>query len=160
MNRSFRCPRTVGLQSTLLLCLMVLLGGCGPSDRRPGLWLSGEVQAYPTDWTFADAHQEIALQVGTPYLLPHSVTIWCATLDGDLYLAASRPEEKNWPGWVDDRPDVRLKIGDGVYDARLVPLTDDALIRRVTAVQSQKYGFPMPEGPTGARYWRVAPRGG
>ena len=60
MNRSFHFPRSVGLQGTLLVCLVVLLGGCGPSDRRPGLWLSGEVQAYPTDWTFADAHQEIA----------------------------------------------------------------------------------------------------
>jgi len=138
----------------------LLLGGCEPSDQRPGLWLSGTPQPYPADWTFADQQKEIELQVGTPYLLPHSVTIWCATLDGDLYLAASRPEEKHWPGWVNEDPDVRLKIGDDLYEARLEPLQDPALIRQVTAVQSKKYGFDMPDGPTGAWYWRVEPRRG
>lgn len=153
-------PNLIDLRFLLAVGAVLLLGGCEPADRRPGLWLSGEQTAYPADWTFADEYQEIELQVATPYLLPHSVTIWCATLDGDLYIAAGNPEEKHWPGWVDDNPDVRLKIGDALYEARLIPLDDEALIRRVLAVQSKKYGFPMPEGPTGARYWRVASRSG
>jgi hypothetical protein len=148
------------LRFLLVLCAGLLLGACQPEDRRPGLWLSGEPMPYPEDWSFADQHQEIALEVGTPYLLPHSVTIWCATLRGDLYLGASRPEEKNWPGWVNEDPQVRLLIGDALYEARLEPLEDQSLIREVTAVQSKKYGFPMPEGPTGAWYWRVDPRRG
>jgi len=104
--------------------------------------------------------REIAIQVNTPYLIPHSVTIWCAVLDSDLYVAASRPAEKHWPGWVDDDPDVRLRIGEELFDVRLQPLTDEAQVRRVMQVQSTKYGFPMPEGPTDARYWLVTARSG
>ena len=32
----------------------------------------------------------------TFYLLPHSVTIACTSLDGQLYLWANDPEEKRW----------------------------------------------------------------
>lgn len=142
----------------LLVCVGALLVGCQPEDTRPGLWLSGEPAAYPEDWTFAHAYPEIALEVSTPYLLPHSITIWCAAMDGDLYIAAGRPETKNWPGWVDADPNVRIRVGDDLYEARLQPLQDEALIRRVMALQAKKYGFEMPSGPTGTRYWVVAPR--
>jgi hypothetical protein len=142
----------------LLLCVGALLGGCQPADTRPGLWLSGEPAPYPEDWTFAHTYPEIALEVSTPYLLPHSITIWCAALDGDLYIAAGRPETKNWPGWVDADPNVRIRVGDDLYEARVVPLEDEALIRRVMAVQAEKYGFEVPSGPTGTRYWIVTPR--
>ena len=150
---------TARILTLLALVFILVLAGCQPEDRRPGQWIGGEAKPYPEDWGFADAFQEIALEVNTPYFIPHSVTIWCATLNGTLYIAASRPEEKRWPGWVDDDPRVRLRIGDAVYEAQLVPLADEALIRQVVAVQSAKYGFDMPSGPTGARYWRVAPRG-
>jgi hypothetical protein len=132
------------------LCAVLLLAACQPDNQRPGLWLSGEPVPYPDDWTFADQYKEIALEVGTPYLLRHSVTIWCATLNGDLYVAASRPEEKHWPGWVNEDPDVRIRIGDELFEARLEPLDDPDLIRQVVAVQAEKYGFDLPEGPTGA----------
>jgi hypothetical protein len=144
--------------SLLLLCLV--LGACQPADERPGQWLSGTLKPYPQDWTFAAPVPEIALQVSTPYLIPHSVTIWCAVLDGALYVAAARPETKHWPGWVDKDPNVRIRIGEDLFDVRLVPLEDEALVRRVLAVQAEKYGFDMPAGPTGSRYWRVTPRSG
>jgi len=142
----------------LIAAVLTLSFGCQPDNQRPGLWLSGEPKAFPTDWTFAAPVGEIALEVSTPYFIPHSVTIWCAALDGDLYVAASRPSEKHWPGWVDDDPDVRLRIEGDLFEARLEPLSDPELTRRVMMVQSKKYGFPMPSGPTDTRYWRVAPR--
>ena len=142
----------------LLVAATALLMACQPEDRRPGQWLSGTPTPYPDDWTFAHAFPEIALEVSTPYLIPHSITIWCAAVDGDLYIAAGRPETKNWPDWVDADPDVRLRVGEALYEARLVPLEDEALIRRVMAVQAEKYGFEMPSGPTGSRYWIVTPR--
>ena len=36
-----------------------LLLGCEPQDRRPGLWLSGEVASTPADWNFTNEHMEI-----------------------------------------------------------------------------------------------------
>jgi hypothetical protein len=141
-----------------LLGAGILLAACQPEDRRPGQWLSGEPRSYPEDWSFAHAYPEIALEVQTPYFIPHSITIWCAAMDGNLYIAAGQPETKSWPDWVDADPDVRLRVEDDLYEARLEPLEDEALIMRVMALQAEKYGFEMPSAPTGTRYWIVAPR--
>lgn len=150
---------------TLLLTAALgaaLAAGCfGPSDRRPGFHLSGEpVERLPDDWRFTDAHPEIALEVHTPYLLPHSVTIWCAAADGTLYVGAREPETKSWPGWVDRDPDVRLRIGERVYEVRLTPVDDDdARLASVRRAYAAKYELPAP-GPDAPpiRYWAVGPR--
>lgn len=149
--------------------LALSLSGClDPSDRRPGTWLSGEVVAdLPADWSFTDAHKEIAIEVATPYLVPHSVTIWCAALDGALYVGARDPETKRWPAWVDADPEVRLGIGGKVYEVALAPLdesADAAELARLRTAYAVKYELPPApaDAPPGTvpptRYWRVGPR--
>lgn len=141
----------------LLLAALLTAVGCEPRDQRPGLWLEGELRAFPDDWGFSDAHREIALQVRTPYQLPHAVTIWCASLDGELYVAARNPDEKRWPGWVEKQPTVRLRVGEQLYPGRLVRLDDPARIADVRAAYAAKYELPARapgEGPP-MRYWRV-----
>ena len=146
----------------LSTCVMlaVMVAGCQPDGRSPGLWLSGEEQPFADDWRFTDGHREIAIEVATPYLLPHSVTIWCAQLEGDLYLAAGQADTKNWPGWVDDDPDVVLKIGDDVYTARLSAIDDAELISRLQTAYASKYNLEgrSPIGASTTRYWSVAAR--
>ena len=146
-----------------LLASMLALAACfGPSDRRPGFRLEGEVaETLPDDWRFSDQHQEIAVEVRTPYLLPHSVTIWCAALGGQLYVGARDPETKSWPGWVDRDPDVRLGIGETVYEVTLVPVEDEDRLARVRQAYAAKYKLPSP-GPNAPpiRYWVVEPRSG
>jgi hypothetical protein len=151
------------------LCLPLLLACLDPSDRRPGTWLSGEVATeLPGDWSFTDAQKEIAIEVATPYLLPHSVTIWCASLDGALYVGARDPATKRWPAWVDRDPKVRLGIGGKVYPVLLAPLderADAALLGRLRAAYAGKYALPATpaDAPPGSipptRYWRVEARG-
>lgn len=155
--------RHPSITSTLLIVAVLgLLAGCEPDGRRPGLWLSGDVQEkFPDDWSFTNQHREIHIEVSTPYLLPHSVTIWCADSEGDLYLGARAPETKNWPGYVDDDPNVRLGIGDKIYPVRLEPLTDPEEIQGVKQAYARKYD--LPGGISGGenvdqRYWRVVPR--
>jgi hypothetical protein len=120
--------------------------------------LPGEVAPTPTDWSFTNEHGLIAIEVGTPYFLPHSVTIVCGALDGDLYVGARDPETKNWPGWVDDDPEVRLGIGERVYEGRLEPVSDEALIARVRQAMAIKYDRPPSAPRANVRYWRVQPR--
>ena len=81
----------IGAVVTVVVVLAVLRTlGVEPQDRRPGLWLTGEMPAMPvTDWSFSDEHAEIYLQTNTRWLIPHSVTVYCATLDGDLYLLSA-----------------------------------------------------------------------
>jgi len=153
--------RLYGLIATALLGLA--LAGCfDPSDRRPGTRLSGDAVALPADWLFTAAHPEIAVEVSGFLGLPHSVTIWCATLDGDLYIGARDPESKRWPAWADADPNVRLKIGDSIYEVRLTRLEDAATIDRLQAEFGAKYHLTAPEpgepAPPPSRYWRVGPR--
>jgi len=132
-----------------------------PEGRRPGMRLAGEVSDFPGDWSFSDAHREIAVEVATPYLIAHSVTIWCAVVDDSLYIGARNPDEKNWPGWVESDPNVRLQIGDQLIEGRLVVIERAKRIESIRAAYKKKYDLPDPpaEGSPPMRYWRVERRG-
>ncbi len=110
----------------IIICLIVLLvtlraTGFEPPDctnataswtcRTPGLWLKGEPVTIPVnDWSFTDKIQTVKIQTQTPFLLPYSVSIWCAVYNGNLYISSYRGRR-----WVEDiirDPHVRLKIGD------------------------------------------------
>ena len=146
----------------IVVALAAGLAGCfSPEGGRPGLHLQGEVVAtLPEDWAFTNDHMEVAIEVHTPYLLPHSVTIWCAEVDGELYVGARDPEKKRWPGWADRDPNVRLGIGSRVFEARLAPLEGADRIARVQRAYAAKYDLPSaPEGERPPiRYWRVERR--
>lgn len=146
----------------VVFAALILSVGCEPQDSRPGLWLRGEFSTIPADWSFSRAHKEITVQVATPYLLPHSVTVWCIDVDGDLYLGASNPESKNWPGWVRDDPDVRLKIDTKLYDVTLEELLEADAIRHVALAYAEKYDLDEPSSgdASAVRYWRVTPGAG
>lgn len=148
--------------AVLLIGALALTACLNPRDRCPGLWLRGEVAEPPADWSFTDAHREIAIEVRTPYGLRHSVTIWCAQVDGQLYVGARAPETKRWPGWVDRRPEVRLGIAGKIYPAKLAPLGEADDLERLGAAYARKYELPPrpSEGGPLSRYWRVEARGG
>lgn len=142
------------------LTIAALLCACSPNERRPGMVLSGEAAAYPADWAFTDSTKEIAIQVHTPYLLPHAVTIWCAQMNGQLYVGASAPETKHWPSWVDKNPDIRLGIDKHIYAVHLTPVTDAAEIAQIQQAYKTKYQLPdaPPEKAPSVKYWHVTPR--
>jgi hypothetical protein len=152
----------VASRALVAIGLVAVVAGCvDPKDRRPGFALSGEVaSALPADWSFTDAHREIAIEVSTPYWIPHSVTIWCVSVDGKLYVGARNPESKRWPGWADRDPNVRLKIGDSVYEVRLVPLADADAVGTVAGAIARKYELPAtpPGEAPPIRFWRVVVR--
>jgi hypothetical protein len=146
-------------QLTIGIALVVALASIGcidPEDTRPGTRLTGELAATPTDWSFTNEHRLIAIEVQTPYLVPHSVTIWCAEVDGQLYVGAREPETKRWPGWADQHPDVRLGIGERTYEVRLVPLDDAERLARLLTAYAAKYDLPPASADSPPiRYWRV-----
>jgi len=146
----------------IILLVAIAVPGCfAPKDQRPGLRLEGDVVAVaPQDWAFTNDHKEIAVEVRTPYLVPHSVTIWCAEVEGEFYIGARDPDTKRWPGWADRYPDVRLRIGPQVFEVHLTPLDDAERIASVRRAYAAKYDLPRTregEGPP-IRYWRVESR--
>ena len=154
-------PPTARLALAPLLLLVALASACQPSDRRPGLWLSGEPSPLPEDWSFSDAQREIAIEVRTPWALPHSVTIWCVAIDGELYVGASAPDfpkERRWVRNVRRDPDVRLAIAGRIYERRLELISDPARTDSVNRAFGRKYHYDPDEDPDPVVYWRVVGR--
>ena len=117
----------------VLLLVVVRVTGLEPTTRRPGLWLKGELVTAPVaDWSFTDRVQNIKIQTNSWYLLPHSVTIDCASFKGRLYLFSTYaagltyPHGRRWNEDVARDPHVRLKIEDKLYDRTLALSNDPA----------------------------------
>ena len=129
----------------VFLLLVLRVTGLDPHERIPGLWLTGTVSAAPaTDWSFTDKIVTVKVQTSTPYLLPHSVTTWCIAYNGQLYLATSGAAVREWPRDVARDPHVRLKVGDQLFDATLMVVTDPAEREGVLQVRAKKYNQKYP----------------
>jgi hypothetical protein len=145
--------------------LLALGAACSlePSGERPGLWLTGEVVREPvSDWSFSDATAEIQIETRTWYRIPHSVTIWCVSIDGALYVGASAPEfpkERRWVRNVRRDPEVRLRIGGRIYERRLEPVADPERSDLVNRAFGRKYHYDVDQDPDPVVYWRVVERG-
>lgn len=151
---------TGGLFLLFFLSLLAIMG-CQPSDQRPGLWLKGEAASgFPSNWRFSDEHKEVYLQVATPYYLPHSVTIWCAQVEGQLFVAARNPESKKWPGWVSDKPAVTIKVAEKLYLGELLIVEDSSELELIKTAYAEKYQLEPSPGktPPPMRYWQVKAR--
>lgn len=134
---------------------------CPPSDRSwscrvPGLWLNGERVTTPvTDWSFTNKIKLIQIQTQTPFLLPHSVTIWCAVYNGNLYVTSYRGRL-----WVEDilrDPHVRLKIADQLFDRILSVVSDPVEKAAVLQAKGKKYPEWKVPSVSAATVFRVNP---
>jgi hypothetical protein len=139
-------PRIIAFIACVLSITGSLACSIDPSDERPGFGLSGEVAQQPVqDWSFAADAKEIFIETATPYFIPHSVTIWCVTLDNQLYVGAWEADTKRWVANVARDPNVRLKIGDKVYEQKLEPIVDAATVAKLDAEYASKYEYDEEE---------------
>src|SRR6516164_6172112 len=144
--------KTLTIAGAILVCMILLLAtlratGFEPRDctsasswscRAPGLWLKGELVTTPVnDWSFTDKIQAIKIQTNTPFLLPHSVSIWCAVYNDNLYVTSYRGRL-----WVEDiirDPHVRLKIGGQLFERTLSLVSDPDEKAAVLRAKGKKY---------------------
>lgn len=117
----------------------------GPLGAVPGGRLAGPLAASQRpDWSFTDAIDTIAVEVGPDD--PLSVTTWVFMLDGELYVAADFFNPlKRWPHRVLADPRVRLRIAGEIYEKRAVRVTDRATIERLRRAIADKYDI-SPDG--------------
>jgi hypothetical protein len=126
-----------------LILVVMRITGFNPRGPRPGLWLSGNLITAPvTDWSFVNGYQTIEVQSNTWYLIPHSVTIWCASHDTHLYLQAIG---KMWSRNVLRDPHVRIKVGNQLYDRTVVYVSDPAEFFGVEESMAKKYARWTPD---------------
>jgi hypothetical protein len=147
-----------------MLGVAVLASACTvePSGERPGFGIGGEVtHVRVDDWSFTDEIEEILIETRTWYGIPHSVTIWCVSIQGDLHVGASfpdLPDERQWVSNVKRDPNVRLAIGGRVYERRLVPIEGSEMTDFVDRTFGRKYHYDVDEDPDPVAYWKVVER--
>jgi hypothetical protein len=133
--------------------------------KIPGLWLEGNLVTTPvSDWSFVDNYPEIKIQTRTRYLLPLSVTTYCMTYNGQLYVESTYSKQGNeypryphgrvWNENVARDPHVRLKIGDQLYDRALVLVTDPSEQEAAIKAKAAKY---IPDAKKNWGDWKVPP---
>ncbi len=126
----------VALAGIAVLAGIAWLLRTDPVGPIAGRQLSGEEAAYPSDWSFSDEHMTIAVE--TRLDDPHSVTTICFIHEAELFVPAQGGSEKRWTHYILDDPRVRLKIGDSIYRARAVRVTD-ADPESIVASAAKKY---------------------
>jgi hypothetical protein len=126
----------------LLLALPLLgLGGCAePFIVLSGNALPGDVSDPPPSW---EEFSEVQVaQFETSPEDPYSVNIWMAVIGPDLYVATGA-DPTNWTEHLDISNDVRLRIGEKIYELEASRVTDPAERGRVGAEYVRKYDLDI-----------------
>lgn len=139
--------------------LMVLLGvlvlayaglstlGIEPQDRQPGTRLDGELVTLPTSWAFTDEVQEVHLETYPWWGIPFSVTTVLAHDGNELFVPSLYEAEMSFPGtkfWnkvVQRNPNVRLRVGEELYELQIAPISEPAEFERALQALGRKYPF-------------------
>ena len=146
MGKIFKISGISLIVIALFTILSLLIVGYEPQDQSPGLWLTGELATEPVaDWSFTEQHGEIFVQTRSPWLIPHSVTTYCATYNDSFYLFSAYygggdfPDLRRWNKNVVRDPRVRLKIGDQLFDQTLSYIDDESIRMPVHQAFVDKY---------------------
>jgi hypothetical protein len=145
---------------TVLVGAVAVLG-CQPEDETPGLWLGGEIaRERVADWRFTNDIEEIFVETRPWYGIPHSTTIWCAELDGELYIGSYGEEKKTWEKNVARRPAAKIAIAGRLYEVTVVPVTEPSRIEALDAAYAKKYDMAEVFGDEIPDWWyyHVTPR--
>ena len=161
-----------GLLVALLLVLGGLLVGARLADGpiaiiAGGPFTSGElVTGSEPDWSFVRDVQEVEFQLLDP---PRSRTTWILDHEGKAYIPCGYMTTwwgriwKKWPFEAEKDPRIILRIGDALYERRLVRIQDGAVVAPLLAELGRKYagGREIPlEAVTTGNLWlyELAPR--
>ena len=139
-------------RSAGLFVVATLLMGLGPLDRLPGARLVGPVVDGSVDsWRFVEKAGQCQLETRPQY--PHSVTVNCWHLDGQLYIGCMRCQGKVWSRYVVETKLARVKIASQVYRVTLERTTDPQEMTFSWAARWDQLGRARPVGSVPEDYW-------
>jgi hypothetical protein len=161
-----------GLLAVLLVAIVVLLVAARFADGpiaivAGGPFTSGELQRGPEpDWSFVHDVREVEFQLLEP---ARSRTTWILDHEGKAYIPSGYMTTwwgrlwKQWPHEAEQDPRILLRIGDAIYERKLVRIQDGPLVAPLLAELGRKYagGEAIPtELVTSGYLWlfELAPR--
>ena len=138
----------------VVLVAAVVVLGCQPEDETPGRWLDGEAALeWVDDWSFTNEIEEIFVETRPWYGIPHSTTIWCVELGGDLYVGSYGDEKKTWEKNLVPEAQARLAISGKLYDVTLQQVEDPGRVAALDAAYAQKYDMADVFGDEIPAWW-------
>ena len=126
--------------------VIALALGCGPI---PAGQLSGTLVEAPDSWTTFLEGDGVICEVESRPDDPHSIQLYCFVHDGALYTQSHRWAMAAWwpvKSWAQiwiEYPDVRVRIGDSLFERRAVHVDGDP--EREAVISSIGYD-PVPDG--------------
>jgi len=160
----------------LVVLLLVVIGGLIVGARfhdgpialiAGGPFESGRLVTGPEpDWSFVHDVKEVQFQLVDP---PRSRTTWILDHDGKAYIPCGYMTTwwgriwKQWPHEVEKDPRILLRIGDSIYERKLVRIEEGPAVAPLLAELGRKYldGRDVPmEAVTSGYLWlfELAPR--
>jgi len=135
--------------------LCALLSACGPV---PGGSLSGTAAATPATWSESLPDGKRICEIEARPAKPHSIQLECFLYRDRLFVQSHRWALASWwpveswaAIWIAE-PDVRVRLGDRLFDLRAVHVTDAT--ERDGVLRFRGYD-PVPEG---IQVFRFEPR--
>ena len=130
----------------VLLLTPIIVVGCGPV---PGGALQGELTATPSDWSNVLDGERAICEIESRPSDPHSIQLDCFLYEGSLYVQSHRWAFAPWwptTSWAAvwrAYPEVRVRVGEEIFEVLAVLVTDPAL--RDPILASRGYD-PVPPG--------------
>jgi hypothetical protein len=128
------------------LLALLLAAACGPV---PGGSLKGTLAPVPADWSQALGGDRAFCEIEARPEDPHSIQVECFLYEGQLYAQSHRWALASWwpvtswaAIWI-EHPDVKVRIGDDLYELRAVHVTEPG--EREGVLRFRGYQ-PVPEG--------------
>ena len=160
------------LLASLLVVIGVLLVGARFADGpiaiiAGGPFTSGELAGGPEpDWSFVHEVREVEFQLLNP---ARSRTTWILDHEGKAYIPCGYMTTwwgklwKQWPHEAEKDPRILLRVGDRLYERKLVRIQEGPLVAPLLAELSRKYanGEPIPMEMVTSNYlwlYELAPR--
>jgi len=139
----------------LAVLALSLALGCGPV---PGGALSGAPTRAPAAWAEALGGERAFCEIESRPEDVHSIQLECFVVDGQLYVQSHRWALADW--WPTEswaaiwlaHSDVRVRIGERIYELRARPVADPAV--REPILTARGYD-PIPDGVV---LFRLEPR--
>jgi hypothetical protein len=141
---------------TLPLILLLTLSACSEYLPIAGGELEGTVSPLPAHWSELATTKIVQLESTDE--APYSVNLWMAEVGGAPHVFSG----DNRAAWVENiagNPDVRLKIGEEIFELRAIRVTDATVFETFAQTWEAKYGNrPRNESVDETYLFRLAPR--
>jgi hypothetical protein len=91
-------------------------------------------------WRLAESDEVEIETRDSPRSTPHRTTLWIVTTPDGVFIRSYKGKRGQWYQRVLENPRVAIRVGRRKVDARVVPESHAAVLRRVTAAYREKYG--------------------